>query len=111
MPFVKIDKGVGKPKGKFIRLNEKWRTMKIWNELAEKYFPNNRVEIYVDSENELIGLKPVDKGGFLMHNGKVTCNELFNKYPVKSGLYPAEWSEKDGMLIAKIRFMRESKPE
>jgi hypothetical protein len=46
-----------------------------------------------------------------MHNGKVTCNELFNKYPVKSGLYPAEWSEKYGMLIAKIRFMRESKPE
>jgi hypothetical protein len=106
---VKVKKGIGGKKGKFIRLNSTRKTLKIWSALRQ-YFPTNKVEIYIDKENELLGLKPVEQDGFTFYDGLVSCSELYEKYSIESGLYPVEWSEKHGMLIAKIRFMRESKP-
>lgn len=99
MPFIEI-----------VVREESWvsireRGVSISIDLRHKYFVNEdktlkHVRVFFDEENELVGLKPDDKGFKVNKKGEVYCSTIQGNLDL--GKYRAEWSDKHNMLIVNL---------
>jgi len=81
------------------------RGVSISIDLRHKYFVNEdktlkHVRVFFDEENELVGLKPDDKGFKVNKKGEVYCSTIQGNLDL--GKYRAKWSDKHNMLIVNL---------
>jgi hypothetical protein len=82
----------------------------------DKYFKGKKlVQLYFDKEKQIIALKPIDKeveGSFTLTNdgenrpGSIAGRSFLKYYEIdfsKSRSFYPDWSEKEGMLLVKIK--------
>ena len=74
-------------------------SISISKKLRDKYFDSNKIRIFIDKENSLLGLKSGDEG-YTLFDERIMTKKL--RGIIENGYYPAEWSEEHEMLIAKI---------
>lgn len=99
LPWEKLERSVPRREGDYVTVLEE--RLHLWASSRRKHFPDKRVEIYIDKENKLLGLKPVKEGGMAISVGGIRCKSL-SPYKIKLGRYPVRWSDKHKMLIAEI---------
>lgn len=95
MPFVEIELGAD-----IIKIRDDGSIF-ISKNLRDEYFDTDKVAVFIDEENNLLGLKPSDKGYKLTVKGRVWCNKIVH-LGVKTGTYTASWSAKHQMVIIPI---------
>ena len=91
MPFVEIVKGIMESYV-YIRKNG---VVTISKDLRDN-FVDERIRIYVDEENGLLGLASDDEGYTLVEE-KFTCRKLPRQVPPAK--YKAKWDAERGMII------------
>ena len=82
----------------------------IAKNIRDKYFvggtitPLNfcqRVGVFIDKENGLLGLKPQSDGYKMDDNGRIWVSKL-RDYNIHPETYEAKWDEKNEMIISRI---------
>jgi len=100
--FVKIEKKT--ENSITIRRKGYGVSLRIPKPLREKYFPERKLNIYVDRENKLLGLQPRPKGVFKIYSDGTVWSSELTRYRIKPGTYRSNWSEEHGMLIIEVEF-------
>lgn len=95
MPFVEIELGAD-----IIKIRDDGSIF-ISKNLRDAYFETEKIAVFIDEENNLLGLKSSAKGYKLTVKGRVWCNKIVN-LGVKTGTYTASWNTKHRMVIAPI---------
>ena len=96
MPFIEITT----TRENVIRFKSDGKKL-ISKDLRDKYFCKEKVAVFLDKENKLLGLKTNDKGYKFSRYGIITCKKLL-RLGLKVGYYTGEWNEKHQMVIASI---------
>lgn len=84
-----------------MRINPEARIILISKPLRDKYFTDKKVNILIDEEEKLLGLKPAENGYRFDGYGRIKCRAILEVLP--AGMYPATWNAKTKVLIVDLK--------